>query len=266
MWLNVRSGAETERAPGPFHHQRNYQTLQAAVLASGPGDTICLAAGTHTAASVAIAHPLRLLGQPGSSLVCHTRSAEALDVHANCLIADLRLEARAAACIRHHRGTLRIRSCHLLCDAQRLHHLYCALVTHASHARVSQAQERAGSDGAASSISARAVLDEAEQVEACSSRLDVAETRIQGSLRVVQCRGNATPQHVRVILSTPAHVYWFSVAGVVTVPGGAGWAAGCAAPTTRGATVPSCGLLQQALLEKGERHAKRRRLDSEAAA
>lgn len=153
-----------------------------------PGDTIHIDAGTHAAAGVQLTHPLQLVGQPGSQLLCGPHKAEAaLLVHANVRMEAVNVAARRAACIQQHAGRMRLVRCMLHCDPQRFDHLYSALVT---LARSSQAHG-----------------------QGCNASIDlsVEETAISGCFRAIRCCGDGQLQGVRMCSDGRQQRFWFAV-------------------------------------------------------
>jgi hypothetical protein len=142
------------------------------------------------AEGVELRHPLKLLGSPGSVLMCRRSRAEsALDIRANVRLDGVHVKAQRSACVRHHCGRLQISCCHLDCDPQRFDHLYCALVT----------------------------LVRGSRLNGGVVHLQVNETVISGSLTAVQCRGDGQLQNVRVLFDGLRKRFWFTVVQVVSV-------------------------------------------------
>jgi hypothetical protein len=124
----------TRRAPRPAC-RAVFLTVEEAVAASRPGDTLVLEAGmTHACADVTLTWPLRLTGgvlqrrhpaeeatgpaqppplPPTLAAPPSTQPSTILDVAASAHLAGLRIQAPAAggSCIWHRAGTLRISSC-----------------------------------------------------------------------------------------------------------------------------------------------------------
>jgi hypothetical protein len=163
--------------------------LTAAALCR-PGDSILIGPGEHTVEGLSICHPLRLIGAPGSSLLCRRPAAEAaLEVWSNVRVEGLCMVATRAFCIRHNDGELHLSRCKLICNAEHLSHLYSAVVA--------AARQRKGGSAADAGRPA--------------GRLTVEETSITGSMRAVMCQGDGKLTDVRVLGTARGHCFWFQV-------------------------------------------------------
>ncbi|KAK9811565.1 hypothetical protein WJX72_005999 [[Myrmecia] bisecta] len=123
MWLLVSTevGPERRLSASGRHCRCMFPTLQEAVAASRPGDTIVIEPGqTHIAQDVAIFWPLQLLGggsKPESTvLTCPKGEASALVFRATAKMANLTVRATMGACVIHRWGRLFFEGCMLHCD------------------------------------------------------------------------------------------------------------------------------------------------------
>lgn len=147
----------------------------------GPGD--------HIVEGVSISHPLRLIGSPGTMLMCRRTAAEAaLEIWSNVRLEGVSMVSTRAFCIRHNDGELHVSRCKLTCDSEHLGHLYSALVA-----------------------AARQRQSSTVDVGRPAGRLTVEETSITGSMRAVVCQGDGELSDVRVLGSTCGHCFWFQV-------------------------------------------------------
>eukprot|EP00803_Ostreobium_quekettii_P001780 evm.model.scf_200EXC.4 EVM.evm.TU.scf_200EXC.4 scf_200EXC:19995-21993(-) len=131
--LGSRGSASTE----PEREDKLHTTLQSAVAASRPGDTIVLDGGEpHCAKDVVVPWPLQIKGGGAAPedtvLTCPKGADAALDVRASGRVANLTIHTCVGPCILHRAGHLRVETCQLKCDARGLEHLCAPLVTVAS--------------------------------------------------------------------------------------------------------------------------------------
>ncbi|KAK9841986.1 hypothetical protein WJX81_002803 [Elliptochloris bilobata] len=146
LWKLVTGAATPADAAGGRrlagrHGRRAYPTLQAAVAASRPGDTIELeAAQVHEAADIAVRWPVRLRGGGAAPedtvLLCPAGADAALVFSASGVLGNLSVHSGAIACLVHHRGRVMVQGCVLTCHAAPgLGHLFAPLVTLAWNGR-----------------------------------------------------------------------------------------------------------------------------------
>ncbi|KAK9818818.1 hypothetical protein WJX74_005476 [Apatococcus lobatus] len=112
----------------------NFASLQAAISASRPGDTIVLEAGQdHVAADVVIPWPLHLVGASArpedTRIICPGGATSALDFRASGKVVNLMIQVEMGSCILHQKGRLAVEGCILTCKAGGLAHLFHPLVT-----------------------------------------------------------------------------------------------------------------------------------------
>ncbi|GBG80258.1 hypothetical protein CBR_g30624 [Chara braunii] len=182
MWLSVEHCSSVPSYPV-------FGTLEAAVAAARPGDTIIISAGQpHDVSNVRIEKPLRLIGNGKSadrSVLSSPRGCDsALEFHANAHLVNLSIKSELGSCILHKKGRLIIEACALECIEHPLEHLSCPIVT---------------------------VRE--ESIRRLGSRKDaivVVETRIEGGEKAVKTSEGLMLQHVRAIWGS-ASVFWFSV-------------------------------------------------------
>eukprot|EP00892_Ulva_mutabilis_P010222 jgi/Ulvmu1/7572/UM037_0116.1 len=192
LWISVLS----EDVPGAPPSKHTHATLQAAVDASRPGDSIHLSPGEHAAEGVRIHHPLRLIGAVGSTLLCRQHASDAaLELWSNVKLEHICVEARRAYCVRHHAGDVTLSRCRLVCNAGRFAHLYSALEAAARQ------QEGCGTDRSEGDL-------RANRPAGC---LTVEETTISGAMRAVQCKGDGELHDVRMLQGWGGLCFWFKV-------------------------------------------------------
>ncbi|GLJ46790.1 hypothetical protein SUGI_0986800 [Cryptomeria japonica] len=191
MWLRVDKSGSALCEPGVF------STIEDAVSAARPGDTILIDAGAvHWAYNIQINKPLCLVGGGSSPddtvLVCSRGYDSALEFLTTGKIANLTIKAELGSCLLHRNGRLTVESCVLQCEEHPLEHLCCPIV---STAEVLPATP---SSALASSING----------ESCVS---VIHTRIEGGAKAVITKGSLSLQQVRVIYTRTALFFWFNV-------------------------------------------------------
>ncbi|EFJ22052.1 hypothetical protein SELMODRAFT_175869 [Selaginella moellendorffii] len=191
MWLRVQS-ATANSSYNSFIQSGEFATLQDAVNAARPGDTIFIGPGeVHAVANVAIDKPLCLMGGGSSPeetvLISPSGSESALVFSANGKIANLTIKAELGSCLLHRRGSLTVDRCALECEEHPLEYLSCPIVTTAG--------------GLA-----------AHHLPGKSDGLSVIETRIVGGTCAVKTVGSLVLQQVRVLYSRAAVIFWFTVA------------------------------------------------------
>ncbi|EFN60176.1 hypothetical protein CHLNCDRAFT_133681 [Chlorella variabilis] len=146
----------------PHWYRSQFATLDAAVAASRPGDTILLEAGPAphaVSAPLAVPHPVLILGGGVEAGECVLQGSPGLDAlldfrqagpwqraaapganlracaqagRASGRLANLTLRATSGACVAHTRGRLTVQGCNLECDARGLPHLVAPLLTRAA--------------------------------------------------------------------------------------------------------------------------------------
>lgn len=221
-------------APPPRCRQR-FPSLAEAVAASRPGDTILLEptppGRPHAAAGVAIAHPLRLLGDgdaPGDCVLrCAARGVPALAVAASARLFNLCVQGDglAGAVVHTGGGRLKLEHCELSCAARGLPHLAAPLVCMAAPRRGASACGAACGGGAAP---LQAPLATSTPLGRNRGVTVVAGCTLEGGGSAVRCGVGVTLQDVRVAYETHRAMFWFEVAAhpVEGEDGGAGEARG----------------------------------------
>lgn len=247
QWLIVSSSTPVER-PLAGHV---YPSLQAAVSASRPGNTLWLAPGVHAIADVALPWPLHLLGggsRPEDTvLVCPRGADTGLDFRASGKTTNLCLRSTMAPCITHRAGQLSIERCILECDPGGLPHLCAPLLTLATciptagpvqtTAAAAPTAPPAVASAAAAKLQATSTAavvapppplkGTASAADGCSTvaisasrtlrdaigmgKLTVTESCLQGGGTAVHCLGTGALTDVRVIFHARCSLYWFSV-------------------------------------------------------
>eukprot|EP00250_Pteridium_aquilinum_P000200 c10228_g1_i1 orf=35-898(+) len=185
MWLRV-DGSLTISPLQPLV----FLTVQDAVSAAKPGDTILISSGvTHCCTNVFIDKPLCLLGEglsPEDTLLTCPRGFEsALEFSASSRVANLTILAELGSCLLHRKGSLIVESCALRCGEHPLEHLSCAIVSTA--------------DAVPSCFTMR------------QNGVSVIETKIEGGKEAVRTYGSLVLQEVRVVYARAALVFWFNV-------------------------------------------------------
>ncbi|KAH9299592.1 hypothetical protein KI387_031274, partial [Taxus chinensis] len=201
MWLCVNKSASAVFEPGVF------STIEDAVSAARPGDTILIAAGAvHLACNIEINKPLCLVGGGSSPddtvLVCPRGYDSALEFLTTGKITNLTIKAELGSCLLHRNGRLTVESCVLQCEEHPLEHLCCPIVSTAEALPIMSTVE-------ALPAAANGTLASGIKGESCVS---VIHTRIEGGERAVRTKGSLTLQQVRVIYARTALFFWFNVA------------------------------------------------------
>lgn len=85
-------------------------SLDSAVAASRPGDSIFVHSGRHLTSNVSLKWPLQIVGAPGAGAVLFApRGADAaIKTFATARIADLAITAELGACVSHASGAVLI--------------------------------------------------------------------------------------------------------------------------------------------------------------
>ncbi|KAK3028939.1 hypothetical protein RJ639_039537 [Escallonia herrerae] len=187
LWLRVDRSVKEFSEPGAF------PSVEAAVSAARPGDTILIAAGgTHLASNIQIKKPLCLIGggelPDDTALICSRGSDSALELLAACKVANLTVKAELGCCLLHRSGRLIIDGCILQCETNPLDYL--------SHAIISTAS---GPDMFSTSV------------KGCADGVSVSRTRIEGGAKAILTSGTLALEGVRVIYSRTSIFFWFDV-------------------------------------------------------
>ncbi|KAK2979210.1 hypothetical protein RJ640_027504 [Escallonia rubra] len=187
LWLRVDRSVKEFSEPGVF------PSVEAAVSAARPGDTILIAAGgTHLASNIQIKKPLCLIGggelPDDTTLICSRGSDSALELLSACKVANLTVKAELGCCLLHRSGRLIIDGCILQCETNPLDYL--------SHAIISTAS---GPDTFPTSV------------KGCGDGVSVSRTRIEGGAKAVLTSGTLALEGVRVIYSRTSIFFWFDV-------------------------------------------------------
>ncbi|GER37292.1 F-box protein SKIP5 [Striga asiatica] len=187
LWLRVDRSVKDLSLPGV------YPSIEIAVSAARPGDTILIAAGgIHRTSDIQIKKPLCLIGSgdlpDDTTLICSRGSESALEFLSTCKLANLTVRAELGCCLLHRSGRLTIDGCILQCESNPLDHLSHAIVTTAT-----------SPDG----ISPR--------LKNTADCVTVMRTRIEGGAKAVLTSGTLSLQHVRVIYTRTSLFFWFNV-------------------------------------------------------
>ncbi|CAM6029465.1 unnamed protein product [Sphagnum balticum] len=184
MWLHVDSDHDARMPMNVF------SSLQDAVLAARPGDTLLIAPGVmHECLNVHINKPLCLVGGGTSAdetvLFCPRGFESALEFSASGRVANLTIKAELGSCLLHRKGRLTVDNCFLECADHPLDHLSCPIISTAddSPCPISKAQ----------------------------NEVSVIETRIEGGFGCVRTSGSLKLQQVRVMFGRAALTFWFQV-------------------------------------------------------
>lgn len=183
LWLRVDRSVThpSDSHPGVF------PSIEAAVSAARPGDTILIAAGgKHLASNIQIKKPLCMIGggelPDETTLLCSRGSDSALEFLSTCKLVNLTVKAELGCCLLHRSGRLTIDDCVLQCESNPLDFLSCPIVStangHTHHHR----------DG-----------------------VSVSRTRIEGGAKAVSTSGDLALQRVRVIYARTCLFFWFDM-------------------------------------------------------
>ncbi|KAJ6831916.1 F-box protein SKIP5 isoform X1 [Iris pallida] len=190
LWLRVEKPTKSLTEPGV------YPSLEAAISAARPGDTILIAGGgNHSASNIQIKKPLCLIGggdlPDDTVLTCSRGSDSALEFLSTCKVANLTVRAELGCCLLHRRGRLTIERCILQCEEDPLDYLSFPIMSTAS-----------------SRSEALPPLLKGQQHGDC---VTVSRTRIEGGAKAVWTGGNLVLQQVRAIYTRTAIFFWFKV-------------------------------------------------------
>lgn len=188
LWLRVDRSLKDLSQPGVF------PSVEAAVSAARPGDTILIGAGgRHLASNIQIKKPLCLIGggelPDDTTLTCSRGSDSALEFLSTCKLANLTVKAELGCCLLHRSGRLTIDGCILQCEPNPLDYLSYAIVSTASGPELLASSVRRG----------------------CSNGVSVTRTRIEGGAKAVLTSGTLALQRVRVIYARTSIFFWFDV-------------------------------------------------------
>ncbi|XP_028769979.1 F-box protein SKIP5-like isoform X1 [Neltuma alba] len=187
LWLRVDRSAKDLSEPGVF------PSIETAVSAARPGDTILVAAGgSHRVSNIQIKKPICLIGAgelpDDTMLICSRGSDSALELLSTCKLANLTVKAELGCCLLHRKGRLTIDGCILQCESDPLDYLSCPIVSTASSREVIPSSMKNNDDG-----------------------VFVSETRIEGGAKAVLTSGDLVLQRVRVIYARTSLLFWFDV-------------------------------------------------------
>jgi hypothetical protein len=190
MWLRVEKSCNALSESGVF------STVEDAVIAARPGDTILISTGVvHIACNIQIIKPVCLVGGGSSPdetvLVCPRGFDSALEFLSTGKVANLTIKAELGSCLLHRNGRLTVESCVLQCEEHPLEHLCCPIVC--------TADALAPPSSTLSSIMKG------------GSSMSVIHTRIEGGAKAVLTNGSLTLQQVRVMYARTALFFWFNV-------------------------------------------------------
>lgn len=189
LWLRVDRSVKELSEPGV------YPSIETAVSAARPGDTILISAGgNHLASNIQIKKPLCLIGggelPDDTMLVCSRGSDSALEFSSTCKLANLTVKAELGCCLLHRSGRLTIDGCILQCETNPLDYLSCPIVSTASGPKGFATSAKGQGDG-----------------------VSVSRTRIEGGIKAVSTSGALELQRVRVIYARTSLFFWFDVEG-----------------------------------------------------
>lgn len=192
LWLRVERPIKNLREAGV------YPSLEAAISAARPGDTILIAAdGNHVASNIQIKKPLCLIGAGNvpddTVLTCSRGSDSAFEFLSTCKVANLTIRAELGCCLLHRGGRLIIEGCVLQCEENPLDYLSFPIMSTASNR-----------------ADAFPPLLKGQQLQVGNS-VTVSRTRIEGGAKAVWTSGNLTLQHVRAIYARTSIFFWFTV-------------------------------------------------------
>ncbi|KAL2461145.1 F-box protein SKIP5 [Abeliophyllum distichum] len=187
LWLRVDRSVKDHSEPGV------YASIDTAVSAARPGDTILISAGgIHRASNIQIKKPICLIGAgelpDDTTLICSRGCDSALEFLSTCKLANLTVRAELGCCLLHRSGRLTIDGCILQCESNPLDHLSHAIITTASSPDVVSSVLKSSSDS-----------------------VSVSRTRIEGGAKAVLTSGTLSLQQVRVICTRTSLVFWFNV-------------------------------------------------------
>ncbi|KNA10016.1 hypothetical protein SOVF_148160 [Spinacia oleracea] len=186
LWLRVDRTIKDLSEPGV------YSSIDAAVSAAKPGDTILIASGgVHITSNIQIKKPLCLIGggelPEETTLLCSRGSDSALELLSTCKVTNLTVKAELGCCLLHRSGRLIIDSCVLQCETDPLDYLSCPIVSSATGPKKLPSSTARG-DG-----------------------VTVSRTRIEGGAKAVLTIGTLVLQRVRVIYGRTSVLFWFEV-------------------------------------------------------
>ncbi|ESQ45024.1 hypothetical protein EUTSA_v10010628mg [Eutrema salsugineum] len=195
LWLRVDRFVKDLTKPGV------YPSIEAAVSAARPGDTILIGAGgNHRVSNIQIKKPLCLIGggeiPDETTLVCSRGSDSALELLSTCKLANLTVKAELGCCLLHRSGRLTIDGCVLQCETNPLDHLSCPIVSTA---------------GNEEDILSHVEVKEAVVEKIKGHSVSVLQTRIEGGAKAVSTSGDLVLQRVRVMYSKAYLYFWFDV-------------------------------------------------------
>ncbi|CAI0461823.1 unnamed protein product [Linum tenue] len=193
LWLRVDRSVKDLEEPGVF------PSIETAVSAARPGDTILIAAGgSHFASNIQIDKPLCLVGggdiPDETTLLCCRGSDSALECISSCKLMNLTVRAELGCCLLHRSGRLTIDGCILLCESNPLDYLSCPIVSTAG---------ATGLEVLASST--------CKNKNGSNNSVAVSETRIEGGAKAVLTNGDLALQRVRAIYARACVYFWFDV-------------------------------------------------------
>mmetsp|Transcript_21499 Transcript_21499/g.59752 ORF Transcript_21499/g.59752 Transcript_21499/m.59752 type:complete len:351 (-) Transcript_21499:171-1223(-) len=192
---------------------RRFSSIEAAVQASRPGNTILLEPGTHTVThTIRVPWPLHFVSDStvadDTLLVAAHGLDTVFDFRASGKLTNMTIKSVHSPCVIHRKSSLLLEGCLLMCSPDRgMEHLSSPLVTLASGASTSPAWT-CGSHGVGSVYQLRAAASTGSPAPGI---LSVKETRILGSGQAVKCEGSGSLQGVRVIYQVRDPMFWFEV-------------------------------------------------------
>uniref|UniRef100_A0A2P2K5F2 F-box domain-containing protein n=1 Tax=Rhizophora mucronata TaxID=61149 RepID=A0A2P2K5F2_RHIMU len=187
LWLRVDRSVKDSSENGVF------PSIEMAISAARPGDTILIAAGgNHVVSNIQINKSLCLIGggvlPDETTIFCKRGSESALELSSTCKLANLTVKAELGCCLLHRSGRLTIDGCILQCESNPLDYLSCPIVSTAGGCKVLSSSLKANCDG-----------------------VSVIQTRIEGGAKAVLTKGDLALQRVRVIYAQTSVYFWFDV-------------------------------------------------------
>ncbi|XP_039146663.1 F-box protein SKIP5 isoform X2 [Dioscorea cayenensis subsp. rotundata] len=192
LWLRVEPSIKGSGEPGVF------PSLEDAISAARPGDTILIAAArNHVACNIQIKKPLCLVGggdlPDDTVLTCSRGSESALEFLSTCKVVNLTVRAELGCCFLHRSGRLIIEGCVLQCEENPLDYLSYPIMSTA----------KSSCDAFASTL------------KGAPDSVTVARTRIEGGAKAVWTSGSLVLQSVRAIYARKSIFFWFEVGEMV---------------------------------------------------
>lgn len=249
-WIVVSLTASEPVIGVPKQYRQLFQSLQEAISASRPGDTIFLQPGVYKVADLVISRPIHIMGGgliPEETLLVSSRGADtALDFRASGKLFNLSIRSQLGSCITHHCGKLSVEQVAMECDTEGLDHLVSPMATLAVSPGATPCSGHLALPHAHPARKRKSEMEEGGRMLAGPGVLSVVESKIKGGLTAIQLLGSGELSSVRAIYRSQYTLLWFTVDSAVP-----GWPQGSA--WKRGAAE----LEQQVQSERGRAHAGR---------